>query len=123
MTTGGGQSRFRGNSSLARRLMALGESGRCEFKSDVKSVDSKLLCTLANWVALDPEREVAYLLVGVAEVTDEETGLVRGEPCGLPRGLEKAVDRILGVARQTRPIPVDVFVVEEATASAKPFIR
>jgi hypothetical protein len=104
-------------------MLALGESGRYEFKSAVNSVTSSLFATLANWVALDPEREVAHLLVGVNERTDEATGLVYGEPCGLPRGLDRAVERIQNVASETRPIPVDIFVIEEAVAEDIPFVR
>lgn len=104
-------------------MLALGESGRFEFKSDVKSVDPKLLAALANWVALDPERDVAHLLVGVRESTDADSGLVQGVPCGLPNGLDKAVSRIQDVASHTRPIPVDAFVIEEAVQGPTPFVR
>jgi hypothetical protein len=104
-------------------MLALGESGRYEFKSAVNSVTSSLFATLANWVALDPEREVAHLLVGVNERTDEATGLVYGEPCGLPKGLDRAVERIQNVASETRPIPVDIFIIEEAVKEAIPFVR
>lgn len=104
-------------------MLALGESGRFEFKSDVRSVDSKLLAALANWVALAPERGVAHLLVGVAERKDETTGLVFGEPCGLANGLDRTVSRIQDVASQTRPIPVDVFIIEEAVDEPVPFVR
>lgn len=117
------RSRYLSVSPQAKRMLALGESGRFEFKSDVKSVSSSLLACLANAVALDSQREAAQLLVGVAERTDEETGLVRGEPCGLPRGLDKAVEHIQNVARETRPIPVDIFVVEEAVEEETPFVR
>ena len=104
-------------------MLALGESGRYEFKSAVNSVTSSLFATLANWVALDPEREVAHLLVGENERTDEATGLVYGEPCGLPKGLDRAVERIQNVASETRPIPVDIFIIEEAVKEAIPFVR
>lgn len=104
-------------------MLALGESDRYEFKSAVNSVTSSLFASLANWVALNPEREVAHLLVGVNERTDEATGLVYGESCGLPRGLDRAVERIQNVASETRPIPVDIFVIEEAVAEDIPFVR
>ena len=110
-------------SSEADRMLAAGESGRFEFKSDVKSVTPRLLATLANWVALDPDREVAHLLVGVEEHTDNATGLVYGKPCVLRGGLDQAVSRIQNVASETRPIPVDTFIVEEAVSQAVPFIR
>lgn len=110
-------------SETAQRMLELGESGRYEFKRDVDKVSVRLLATLANWVALDPDREVAHLLVGVEEVEDELTGLVRGQPYGLPKGLDRAVARIQDVASKTKPIPVDAFIVEEGVAEATPFIR
>lgn len=116
-------SRYQEISADAERMLALGESGRFEFKRDVDAVSVKLLATLANWVALDPDREAAHLLVGVQEVEDRETGLVWGEPRGLPKGLDKAVARIQDLASQTRPVPVDAFVVEENVSGATPFVR
>lgn len=65
-----------------RRMLALGESGRYEFKRDVDAVTVGLLAALANWVAADPARDVAHLLVGVDEVEDATTGLVAGVPLG-----------------------------------------
>ncbi len=110
-------------SSTARRILALGESGRYEFKRDVNVVTPKLLAALANWVALDPAREVAYLLVGVEEAEDGDTGLVYGQPFGLPNGLDKGVARIQDMASKTRPIPVEVFIVEEGVSTTTPFLR
>ena len=110
-------------SSTARRILALGESGRYEFKRDVDAVTPKLLAALANWVALDPAQDVAYLLVGVEEVEDKDTGLVSGRPFGLPKGLDKAVARVQDMASKTRPIPVDVFIVEEGVSTTTPFLR
>lgn len=107
----------------AEQMLAVGESGRFEFKSEVKSVTSKLLATLANWVALDPEREVAHLLVGVEEHEAKATGLIYGKPSGLLNGLDRTVSRIQDVASQTRPIPVDVFIVEEGVDEEVPFVR
>ncbi len=104
-------------------MLALGESGHYEFKSALNSVTPALFATLANWVALDPSRKVAHLLVGVKEQTDEATGLVRGVPSGLPRGLDNAVDVIQNKAKETYPIPVDIFVVEEGTKEVLPFVR
>lgn len=94
-------------------MLALGESGRYEFKRDVEVVTAGLLSALANWVAVDSARDVVHLLVGVDEVEDKDTGLVCGKPYGLPKGLDKAVSRIQDIASKTRPIPVDVFIVEE----------
>lgn len=104
-------------------MLALGESGRFEFKRDVDAVSVKLLAAMANWVALDSGQEASYLLVGVQEVEDRTTGLVWGEPRGLPKGLDKAVARIQDLASQTRPVPVDAFVVEENVAGETPFVR
>lgn len=104
-------------------MLELGESGRYEFKSTVDAVKPRVLAALANWVALESGREAAHLLVGVEEVEDKETGLVRGVPCGLPQGLDKAVSRLQEMARMTRPIPVDAFIVEEGVAGPTPFVR
>lgn len=116
-------SRFQKASPAAKRILALGESGRYEFKRDIDAVTPKLLAALANRVALDPDRDAAHLLVGVDEIEDKETGLVYGELYGLPKGLDKAVARIQDVASRTRPIPVDVFIVEEAVSEPTPFVR
>lgn len=104
-------------------MLALGESGRYEFKRDTEAVTVGLLAALANWVAVNPERDVAHLLVGVDEVEDKTTGLVSGVPFGLPKGLDKTVSRIQDMASKTRPIPVDVFIVEEGVAETTPFVR
>jgi DNA-binding ferritin-like protein len=116
-------SRFQRVSPTAKRILALGETGRYEFKRDIESVTPKLLAALANQVALNPDLALAYLLVGVDEIEDRETGLVYGKPYGLPKGLDKAVARIQDVASRTRPIPVDVSIVEEAVSEATPFVR
>ena len=104
-------------------MLALGESGRFEFKRDADAIKPGTLAALANWVALDGTRDVAHLLVGVDEVEDKTTGLVYGKPVGLPKGLDRSVARIQDMARMTHPIPVDAFVIEEAVAEAVPFIR
>jgi hypothetical protein len=117
------QTRHRHASAEAQQMLALGESGRYEFKRDADAVTAKVLATLANWVALDPAREVAHLLIGVDEVEDTKTGLVSGVPCGLLKGLDRSVARLQDVASKTRPIPVDVFIVEEAVDEDVPFIR
>lgn len=123
MTEQSEPSRYQEVSAVAQQMLALGESGRYEFKRDVDAVTVGLLAGLANWVAADPSREVTHLLVGVDEVEDKTTGLVHGQPFGLPRGLDKAVSRIQDVASKTRPIPVEVFIVEEGVAEPTPFIR
>lgn len=110
-------------SAEAKNMLALGESGRYEFKQDADAVYPKTLAALANWVALDSEREVAHLLIGVREEEDTATGLVRGVPCGLRKGLDKAVSRIQDISTMTWPIPVDVFVIEEAVGEKIPFLR
>lgn len=46
-----------------------------------------------------------------------------GKPHGLPKGLDKAVSRIQDVASKTRPVQVDVFIVEEGVATETPFVR
>ncbi len=117
------QPRYQQVSATARRMLALGESGRYEFKRDAEAVTVALLAALANWVAVGPGREVAHLLVGVDEVEDKTTGLVRGIPSGLAKGLDKGVARIQDLASLTRPIPVDAFIVEEGVGHPTPFIR
>lgn len=123
MTKSPQASRHEAISVAAEHMLALGESGRHEFKRDVEAVTAGLLSALANWVAADPTRDVAHLLVGVEEVEDRTTGLVSGVPYGLPKGLDKAVARIQDVASRTRPIPVETFIVEEGTSQMTPFIR
>ncbi|SDK54999.1 hypothetical protein SAMN05428985_104461 [Nocardioides sp. YR527] len=115
--------RFKNVSPAAKQILAVGESDRYEFKRDVDAVTPKLLAGLANWVSLDPERDAAHLLVGVDETEDKDTGLVYGVPCGLAKGLDKAVARIQDMASKTRPIPVDVRIVEEGVEEPTPFIR
>lgn len=116
-------SRFQAISPAAERILSLGESDRYEFKRDIDAVTPKLLAALANWVALDPTREAAHLLVGVEEVEDAASGLTYGVPYGLPRGLDKGVARIQDVASKTRPIPVATRVIEEAVGEQIPFLR
>ena len=123
MTDSDKASRHQKVSAAAQQMLALGESGRYEFKRDADAVTAGLLAALANWAAADPTREVAHLLVGVDEVEDTATGLVSGVPCGLPKGLDRAVARIQDVASKTRPIPVDAFIVEEGVSEKTPFIR
>ncbi|MFJ2755177.1 ATP-binding protein [Nocardioides sp. NPDC087217] len=116
-------SRFKKVSPAAKRILALGESDRYEFKRDIDAVTPKLLAGLANWVSLDPDRDAAHLLVGVDEAEDTDTGLVYGVPCGLAKGLDKSVARIQDMASKVRPIPVDVRIIEEVVEEPTPFIR
>ncbi|WP_131105711.1 AlbA family DNA-binding domain-containing protein [Ornithinimicrobium sufpigmenti] len=116
-------SRYQEISTVAQRILALGESDRYEFKRDVEVVSPKLLAALANWVALDPARDAAHLVIGVEEIEDKTTGLVYGKPFGLARGLDKAVARIQDMASKTRPIPVNVQIVEEGVSTDVPFVR
>ncbi|WP_410792324.1 helix-turn-helix domain-containing protein [Kribbella sp. C-35] len=104
-------------------MLEWGESGRFEFKRDAEAVSPAVLATLANCVASDESRVAAHLLVGVDEREDSETGLVSGVPHGLAKGLDRAVARIQDVASKTRPIPVDLFIVEEAVGTDCPFLR
>lgn len=110
-------------SEESAELLALGESGRCEFKRDATAAKPNMLAALANWVALDPDRDVAHLFVGVQEVEDPLTGLVVGEPYGFPKGVEHTVHQIQNFVRDTRPIPVGVVVIEEAVNTATPFLH
>jgi hypothetical protein len=115
--------RYQKVSAEAKLMLQIGESGRYEFKQDAEAVSPRVLAALANWVALDHEREVAHVLVGVQEIEDVPTGLVTGRPCGLLKGLDRTVARIQDVASKTRPIPVDVFIIEEAVDTNQPFVR
>lgn len=122
MTSAARPTRHRSISKDASQLLEIGESGRCEFKRDANAVKSSTLAALANWVALDANRQVAHLLVGVDEKTDDETGLVSGSLYGLD-DLDKAVSRLQDIATKTWPIPVELFIVEEAVDEAIPFLR
>lgn len=104
-------------------MLKLGESGRFEFKRESDAVSPALLAALANWAALDGPGTVAHLLIGVDEETDEATGLVRGVPFRLKRGLDLAISRVQDQASNTRPIPVDVFIIEEGAETTTPFVR
>ena len=117
------QSRYQQVSPVAEAMLSLGESGRFEFKRHADDLKPSVFAALANAVALDPERESAHILVGVDEVEDRATGLVFGLPVGLEKGLDRTVARLQDMVSRTKPIPVDVFIVEEAVASEHPFIR
>lgn len=111
--------RYQHTSTEAKALLAAGESAGIE----ANEIEPGTLAALANWVALDPSREVAHLLVGVEEVTDRATGLTTGVVYGLSNGLEKTVSRLLNHSSSTFPIPVDLFIIEEAVEEDRPFLR
>ncbi|MDN3241414.1 AlbA family DNA-binding domain-containing protein [Glycomyces tritici] len=115
--------RYQHTSTEAKALLAAGESAGIEYKREANEIEPGTLAALANWVALDPSREVAHLLVGVEEVTDRATGLTTGVVYGLSNGLEKAVSRLLNHSSSTFPIPVDLFIIEEAVEEDRPFLR
>ena len=134
MTTGSGggpldskieRLRYEGVSAAARRILTHeGESGRFEFKQTSKVVEPAVLVAAANWVALEPTRDVVTILAGVAEVVDDGTGLTRGQPVGLPgNDLSHHVRRIQDYARATLPVPVGVRIIEEGVATPTPFLR
>lgn len=104
-------------------LKAEGESGRFEFKQTARSVKPEVLCAAANWVALDPSREHVTLLVGVEEKEDPATGLVTGSVIAGGLNLQKAVETIQNLVRETRPVPVNVTIIEEGVATSAPFVR
>jgi hypothetical protein len=116
--------RYQQVSREARELLATeGESGRFEFKQTARSVKPEVLCAAANWVALQRgEVEAVTLLVGVGEVKDLNTGLVKGEILGIT-DLETAIQTIQNSIRETRPVPVEVTIIEEGVATSKPFLR
>ncbi len=117
--------RYSGVSKVARQILGTqGESGRFEFKANSKAVEVPVLVAAANWVALEPDRDHVTLLVGVAEVLDEETGLTTGRPVRMSGAdLSTHVRRIQSVAATTRPVPVDVRIIEEGTKTSVPFLR
>jgi hypothetical protein len=112
-------------SAAARRIMKTqGESGRFEFKSDSKAVSASVLVAAANWVALEPSRDHVTILVGVEEVRDEETGLTTGRPVRMSgNDLSTHVRRIQDFAAATRPVPVDLRIIEEGAETKTPFLR
>lgn len=110
-----------------------GESGRFEFKETAEAVDARVLVAAANATILDhvSERYVT-ILVGVREVADEHSGVVRGEIVGLTqmndatarrKSLEKARQKIQSRASETKPVPVGLRIIEEGVDTATPFLR
>jgi hypothetical protein len=116
--------RYQQVSETARTLLDTeGESGRFEFKQTPRSVKPEVLCAAANWVALQRGGVAdVTLLVGVTEVKDANTGLVKGEIVGV-KNLQTAVETIQNSIRETRPEPVSVTIIEEGVATSKPFLR
>lgn len=112
-------------SAAARRILkAQGESGRFEFKADSKAASASVLVAAANWVALDPSRGHVSILVGVEEVLDARNGLTTGRPVRMSgNDLSTHVRRIQDFAASTRPVPVDVHIVEEGVNTETPFLR
>lgn len=127
------QLRYQGVSKAARTiLVSAGEGERFEFKRTADAVSAKVLVAAANAVALEGAPDGAVtILVGVDEREDEKTGLVTGEVVGVSAGgdpddrdgLERAKSKIRSRASSTRPVPVDITIVEEAVATALPFLR
>ena len=117
--------RYASVSKAARQVLRTqGESGRFEFKSDSKAVSASVLVAAANWVALDAGRDHVTLLVGVEEVLDQETGLTTGRPVRMSGAdLSTHVRRIQDVAATTRPVPIDLRIVEEGAKTSAPFLR
>jgi hypothetical protein len=111
-------------SETARTLLDTeGESARFEFKRRVDAASPTVLVAAANWVALEPgNRDKVTLLVGVDEDPDDATGLVKGKIVGL-KDLERAATTIQNYARETKPVPVDLTIIEEGVATTTPFLR
>ena len=113
--------RFNQISDAATDMLALGESGRYEFKRG-PGIKPETLAAAANWVALDRTRDAALILIGVDEEPDAATGLVRGSVFGLS-DVAKSIDLVNAAVSYTRPIPVGVTIFEEGVATGKPFLR
>lgn len=79
-----------------QQMLALGKVERFEFKRGVDAVSVKLRPCWPTGVDLDPDREVARLLVGVDKIEHPATGIVLGESYGLMKGAGKAMVRIHG---------------------------
>ena len=83
-----------------------------------------MLVAAANWVVLNPSHDYVTILVGVEEVLDEETGLTTGRPVRLSgNDLSTHVRRIQDYASTTRPVPVDIRIIEEGVTTKTPFLR
>ena len=111
-------------SSESRQLLGTeGESGRFEFKRNARAVSTDVLVAAANTVVLDrvPAGHIT-VLVGVDEEENPMTGLVTGNVVGIDN-LERARGLVTARASSTLPVPVRVTIVEENTATSKPFLR
>lgn len=126
--------RYQNISVEARELLASeGESDRFEFKEKADAVKAKVLVAAANAVVLERiAGGYVTILVGVKEVADELTGVVRGEVIGLTRmnnsqarkaSIEKARQSIQSTAAETYPIPVGLRIIEEGVDTPAPFLR
>ncbi|MEU7849908.1 AlbA family DNA-binding domain-containing protein [Micromonospora parva] len=126
--------RYQDVSVEARQILSQeGESHRFEFKETAEAVDARVLTAAANAVLVDEIAEgLVTILVGVKEVTDEQTGVVRGEVVGLVKmnderarhaSLEKARQKIQSRASETLPVPVGLRIIEEGVDTAAPFLR
>jgi hypothetical protein len=110
-----------------------GESHRFEFKETAEAVDPRVLTAAANAVLVEEIAEgLVTILVGVKEVADEQTGVVRGEVVGLVKmnderarraSLEKARQKIQSRASETLPVPVGLRIIEEGVDTPAPFLR
>jgi predicted HTH transcriptional regulator len=109
-------------SGSTRRLLATeGESGRFEFKQDDTVVTAGVIAAAANASELEGVGAVT-ILVGVEEIEDLATSVVRGRVLGLA-DVEKARSRITSRAASVKPVPPHLTVVEENTGTAKPILR
>ncbi|WP_326557182.1 AlbA family DNA-binding domain-containing protein [Micromonospora sp. NBC_01796] len=126
--------RYRETSVEARQILSQeGESHRFEFKETAEAVDARVLTAAANAVLVDQITEgFVTILVGVKEVADEQTGVVRGEVVGLVKmnderarrsSLEKARQKIQSRASETLPVPVNLRIIEEGVDTSAPFLR
>lgn len=116
--------RYQRMSSESRKLLSTeGESGRFEFKRNADAVSTDVLIVAANTVVLDrvPAGHIT-VLVGVDEEEDSITGLVTGKVVGVDN-LERARGLVTARARSTLPVPVRATIIEENTATSRPFLR
>lgn len=126
--------RYQRTSGEARRVLNQeGESGRFEFKQTVDAVKPDVLVAAANAVVVDAIQEgFVTILVGVAEKENPTTGAVTGKVIGITNHaqaearrsrVEKAKSQIRDRAAATRPVPVDLTIIEENVGTTKPFLR
>lgn len=114
--------RYKRLSGQTRRLLATeGESGRFEFKQNDAAVSAGVRAAAANAAALEG-LDAVTILVGVEEVEDPATGVVRGRVGSLD-DVETARSRITSRAASIRPVPPHLTVFDENTAAMKPILR